>query len=278
MNAQNKMTEFLARPGLNEEPMGVFYTNQEPSQGFTPEPMDLPNRDKEAQGQVDWRRVFSEFSCVVGGIWRARRKKTAAYFDASRFGCMGGAFFLGFVKPQTETIIHYVSTGVPGQMEGEWYVDSPETLRSIFDRLDPRPATARWCVFKPLSLFKERESPELVVFFARPEIMAGLHQLAAFVTSNPEVVASPWGAACANMVAWPFHFLERGQERAVLGGWDPSARKFFKTDELTLTVPLSLYQAMLSRWRESFLGKEVWDLCRKKINRSAKVWGEAEVS
>jgi len=278
MKDQQELAAFLDRLGLDEEPLGVFYTDREPSQGFSPKPMDLPDRDKEAKGQVDWRRVFSEFSCVVGNIWRARRKKSAAFFDSTRFGCLGGAFFLGFVKPQTETIIHYVSTGVPGQMEGEWYVDSPDTLRAIFDRIDPRPAPARWCVFKPLSLFEEGESPELVIFFARPEVMAGLHQLACFVTSNPEVVASPWGAACANLVAWPLHYLERGQERAVLGGWDPSARKFFKTDELTLTVPLSLFRAMLARWRESFLGKEVWDLCRKKVSRSAKAWGETEPS
>jgi hypothetical protein len=35
---------------------------------------------------------------------------------------------------------------------------------------------------------------------ALPETLCGLHQLAAFVTHDPDVVASPWGAACANLI------------------------------------------------------------------------------
>lgn len=53
------------------------------------------------------QKVFGQFSCVMGHIWRARRKKTAAYFSDKQFGCPGGVFFLGFNKPQTETIIHW---------------------------------------------------------------------------------------------------------------------------------------------------------------------------
>jgi hypothetical protein len=53
-------------------------------------------------------------------------------------------------------------------------------------------------------------------------------------------VASPFGAGCTNIVAWPLFYKEQGIEKAVLGGFDPSARKFMKTDELTFTVSWSL--------------------------------------
>ena len=49
------------------------------------------------------------------------------------------------IKPQTETIIHYVSSGIPEHMEGEFYCESPDELRKIFKTVDPRPAPGRYC-------------------------------------------------------------------------------------------------------------------------------------
>jgi hypothetical protein len=59
-----------------------------------------------------------------------------------------------------------------------------------------------------------------------------------------------------------------------VGGWDPSARKFFKTDELSFTVPLDMFQQMLDRFEESFLTTETWQTVQKKIERSRRTWGE----
>ncbi len=268
------LPQFMETLGLTEEPMGIFYTDEEPKEGFSPGPTDLPTRERELKNEIDWQKVFGGFSCVMGNIWRARKKQTAAFFSAERFGCPGGAFWLGFLKPQTEAIIHYVSSGVPGQMPGEFYCESPDELRGIFEHIDPRPAPARFCVVKPLSRFTDKEAPELVVVFTRPEPLCGIHQLAAFVTNDPEVVASPWGAACGNLVTWPLKYRSQGKTKAVLGGWDPSARKFFKTDELFISMPSDLFSTMLGRFQESFLKTETWQVVRKKIERSKKTWGE----
>ena len=83
---------------------------------------------------------------------------------------------------------------------------------------------------------------------------------------------SPWSSACGSLVAWPLHYLEKKQNKAVLGGWDPSARKFYKTDELTMTVPYDMYTEMVNRYQESFMKNKVWDSVLKKINQSKKVW------
>jgi uncharacterized protein (DUF169 family) len=278
MNTEIKkaLPRFLEILGLDEEPMGIFYTDEKPADGFSPKPTDLPTREKELENAINWQAVFGQFSCVIGNIWRARKKKTAAYFDSERFGCAGGAFFLGFIKPQTEFIIHYVSSGIPERMQGEWYCDSPEELRRIFDYIDPRLAPKKFCVVKPLGLFSAEEIPELVAFFTRPESLCGLHQLAMFVTNDPEVVVSPWGAACTNLITWPLKYLANGENKAVLGGWDPSARKFFKTDELTFTVPYAMFGQMLERFEQSFLATKTWAIVRKKIERSKKTWGEGQ--
>jgi len=270
------LPEFLAVLGLEEQPMGIFYTDEEPDQGFSPKSNELPTREKEMNNEIDWQKVFGQFSCVIGHIWRARKKGATAYFSAERFGCPGGAFWLGFNTPQTETIINYVSTGIPNWTEGELYCDSPNELRRIFEYVDPRPAPRKFCVVKPISRFAEDEEPELAVFFARPESVTGLHQLAAFVTNDPEVVASPWGAGCGSIVVWPLHYLSRGMNKAVIGGWDPSARKFFKTDELSFTVPFPIFKDMLHRYGESFLTTKTWTTVQKKIARSKKAWGEID--
>jgi uncharacterized protein (DUF169 family) len=131
-------------------------------------------------------------------------------------------------------------------------------------------------VLKALGLFEEGETPELVVFFERPELIAGLNQMASFVTNDLEAVVSPFGAGCSNIVTWPLHYLARGDLKAVLGSWDPSCRRFLKTDEITFTVPMEMFRRMTERWEESFLAGNTWQTVRKKILRSRRTWGEVE--
>ena len=273
---KNDVVSFLEAIGLDEEPMGMFYSDREPEEGIAPKPGLLPTIEMEARGEVDWGALFGDFSCVIGSIWRARKKKTAAYFNKERFGCLGGAFYLGFLKPQLDFITYYVSTGIPDQMEGERYLESPEVTRDFFNTIDPSPAPARYCVFKPVTQFEKETKPELVIFFARAEVISGLNQLATFVTNDFEAVYSPFGAGCSNIVTWPLRYLAQGKLKAVLGGWDPSDRKFLKTDEITFTVPFEMFQRMVNRWSESFLTTKTWAMVRKKINRSRKAWGEGE--
>jgi uncharacterized protein (DUF169 family) len=271
---QPGVPDFLEALGLKEEPLGMFYTEVEPKEGLAPKPGKLPSAEMEARGEVDWEATFAHFSCVIGHIWRARKQHTAAYFHRERFGCLGGAFYLGFLKPQLDFITYYVSTGIPHVVEGERYLESPEVTRNFFTTVDPRPAPARFCVFKPVSLCAPNETPEVVTFFARAEVICGLNQLATFVTNDFEAVQSPFGAGCTNIVTWPLHYLAQGKLKAVLGGWDPSDRKFLKPDEITFALPWEMFGRMVRRWRESFLAKETWTLVKKKIALSRKVWKE----
>lgn len=265
--------EFFEVLGLSEPPLGMHYTDQEPSEGFSPRARKIPSAEDEAQGKIDWRGVFEGFTCVLGTISRARRRDGVAYFDRDRVGCMGGAFYLGFLEQPLNFIAHYVSTGIPNHVEGERYLESPEITRTFFQTIAPRPASARFCVFKPLARFETQEKPELVTFFARPETLCGLHQLATFVTNDFEAVFSPFGPGCAGIITWPLRFLAEGKLKAVLGGWDPTERRYLKGDELTFTVPWKMYELMLARWRESFLITPTWSSVRKKIERSRKAWG-----
>ncbi|MEF2146581.1 MAG: DUF169 domain-containing protein [Desulfovibrionaceae bacterium] len=269
----DKLQGFLDVLGLDEQPMGMAYERKCPEGGNAPRECDMPSLEDEQAGTADFRGVFENFSCVFKHIWILRRKGDPAWFNPGRCGCMGAAQYLGFRKGPFRFVAHYVSTGMP-HVEGECYTDSPESFDVLYAAMDPQPAPAPYCVFRRLSDYPSGTRPELVTFFARPEVMSGLHQYITFLTCDAESVASPWGSGCSTLVTWPLLYRRRGQTRAVLGGWDPSMRKLLKTDELFLTVPLHLYEQMVERWHESFLGGARWQAQRKKIERSKKVWGE----
>ena len=100
-----------------------------------------------------------------------------------------------------------------------------------------------------------------------------------FTTGDMDCVVSPFGAGCTNIVSWPLFYQAQGVEKAVIGGFDPSARKYMKVDELTFTVSWSLYQEMLKTLPESMFNVHgAWKEVCKKVARSAKAWGEDVVA
>lgn len=267
---------FLGYLGLIEEPIGVYYADSKPEHAFGPKAGPPISRELEEQGQLNMQEVFQNFSCVIGNIWLARKKRGTAYISTEEYGCPGGIFYCSMMKPNIRFIEHYVTTGFEGTpIHGERYLPSPEAMRKFLDTVNPRKAPAKYCLFKPLSLFSGSEVPEFVIFFARPEVLSGLFTHTTFTTGEADSVASPFGAGCTNIVSWPLYYQQQGIEKAVLGGFDPSARKYMKTDELTFTVPWSLYQKMLKALPDSVFNVDgAWTTVRKKINHSAKIWGE----
>lgn len=270
--------KFLEYLGLNEEPIGIYFSDNKPENAFGPNTGPKISRELEEQGQIDMQGVLQNFSCVIGNIWRARKKRGVAYISAEDYGCPGGVYYCSMLKPYLRFIENYVSTGFEGtHIHGERYMPSPEKMRAFMEEVEPRNAPAKYCLFKPLSLFTDDEIPEFIIFFARPEVLTGLFIQATFTTGDMDCVAAPFGAACTNLVGWPLYYKEKGVEKAVLGGLDPSARKYMKTDELTFTIPWSLYQKMLKKLPESvFNFNHAWPSVRNKINLSAKKWGEVD--
>lgn len=274
----NETEVFLEHLGLDEEPFGVYYDDVKPENAYGPKKGVSLSRELEEKGQVDMQEVMKNFSCVIGNIWLARKKKCAAFISAEEYGCPGGVYYCSMMKPNIRFIEYYVSTGIEGTpVHGERFMPSPEAMRTFLEKVNPRKAPGKYCIFKPLSQFSDGQEPEFVIFFARPEVITGLFVQTTFTTGEVDCVASPFGAGCTNILAWPLYYKEQGLEKAVLGGFDPSARKFMKPDELTFTVPLSLYEKMLKALPESmFNGGKDWSNVRKKVERSAKTWGERD--
>lgn len=269
---------FMEHLGLGEEPFGVHYADIKPENAFGPKVGTPISREMEDRGELDMQEVMKTFTCVMGSIWLARKRRGAAFISSEEYGCLGGVYYCSLMKPHLRFIEHYVSTGFEGTpLHGERYMPNPDAMREFVLKVNPRKAPGKYCIFKPLSLFTGSEQPEFVIFFARPEVLCGLFTHAVFTTGDMECVVSPFGAGCTNMLSWPLYYKEKGMEKAVIGGFDPSARKFMKADELTFTIPLSLYGKMLAALPESMFTHDTdWKNVRKKVARSAKAWGEVE--
>lgn len=265
-----RLTELL---GYDEQPFGVYFTDTKP-EGYGPKPGEIFCRDREIQGEINWENVFNDFTCLIGSVWLARKKRKAAYLSLEECGCMGGGFYTGMYYPYLEAQVGYVSTGIPGTpIEGEHYFPSPETMRRFIDASTPPRAPKKYCVLQPLDFFTE-EKPLVVTFFARPEVLSGLFSLTSYTTGDYNAVISPFGAGCTSLIAWPLIVAQQGKDQAVLGGFDLSARRFFKTDELTLGIPIHLYEKMLGSIEGSALTRGTWGGVIKKVERSKKAWGE----
>lgn len=269
---------FMEHLGLGEEPFGAYYADTLPENAYGPKKGIPISREMEDAHELDMQEVMKTFSCVMGNIWLARKKKGAAFISSEEYGCPGGVYYCSMMKPHLRFIENYVSTGYKGTpLEGERYMPNPDAMRKFMLEVNPREAPGKYCIFKPLSLFADGEEPEFIIFFARPEVLSGLFTQAVFTTGDMECVVSPFGAGCTNMISWPLYYKGKGLEKAVIGGFDPSARKFMKTDELTFTVSLEFYEKMLAALPESMFTHETdWKSVRKKVERSAKAWGESD--
>ena len=259
MEITEKLESFMEALGIREEPMGLFYSDTKPAVGITPRAqVSLKRLPEESNGEMNW------ISCVLGKLRRARREKVAAYFDHEHYGCLGAAFFMGF-KPYYEAFEPaLISTGIPGEMEGEQYFDSPETGRIIYESFKPPKATGPVLVIQPLSLFENNEQPEIVILFPNRDAMIGLNALTVFLTSDPEAVQVPFGMGCSGLISWPRKYLLQGKIRAVIGGFDVNCLKYLKENELTYAIPFELFLQMLEKWPQSMLGTRAWKRIKKR--------------
>ncbi len=250
------MTNFSENPlwqrfreaiGLNESPLGIFYTN-DPPEGISP---------KEGV-----------HGCMIGLLQHARNKGKTVYFDKTHFGCPGGAYYMGFFESPRPNIEYFLSCGIPGEMEGERYIKTPERAREYFAKMIPRRAPATYCVFKPIEQFHDGVSPEVVVFFASPDLLSGLFTLTNYALERTDAVFAPFGSGCGTILTYPLKEAIREQPRAILGMFDVSARPMVERHILTLSMPYTLFLTLLENVSGSFLETESWKKVHRRIQKS----------
>jgi uncharacterized protein (DUF169 family) len=205
-------------------------------------------------------------TCVIGALSKVR-KGTSLCFNSDSIGCPGGKKYLGFIERTMPNFEYFLSCGIPGKLEGERYKKSPEIVKELMHNAPSFNAPSPFIMFKRWDHMDESDEPEVVIFFARPDVLSGLFTLTGFDRAEVDGVRSPFGAGCATIVQYPYLEIDSDQPKGVIGMFDVSARPFVGEDELTLAVPMKKFVKMVENMEESFLITKSWEKVNKRIDK-----------
>jgi uncharacterized protein (DUF169 family) len=203
--------------------------------------------------------------CVIGALEKVREGQSLA-FDTDAVGCPGGKRYLGFTDTLMPDFEYFLSCGIPGKLEGERYKKTPEMVREYIKKHAPvMKAPGKYIVFKRWDSLEAGDDPEVVIFFARPDVLAGLFTLASFDEVEQDMVIAPFGSGCASIVQYPYIETKSAAPKACIGMFDVSARPFVPADTLTFAAPISKFKRMVDNMEESFLITPSWAKVQKRI-------------
>jgi hypothetical protein len=216
------------------------------------------------KAQAELVKPGSLARCVIGALVEVR-KGCSFSFNADSIGCFGGRRYLGFAESIRPDFEYFLSCGIPGGIEGERYKKSPELVNEIMKHWPSFRAPEPFIIFKRWDNLDGEDSPEVVIFFARPDVLSGLFTLANFDESQPEAVITPMGSGCSSIVSYPYLEKDSPHPRAVIGMFDPSARPHVPKDTLSFSVPMNKLVRMIENMEESFLITDSWKRVQRRM-------------
>jgi len=189
-------------------------------------------------------------------------------FDVNAVGCAGGKRYLGFAENLMPNFEYFLSCGIPGKLEGERYKKTPEMVKEYLKHAPAMQAPGRYIVFKRWDRLEASDSPEVVICFAEPDVLAGLFTLASYDETEQNMVIAPFGSGCASIVQYPYMEVKSARPRSVIGMFDVSARPFVPPYALTFAAPMSKFARMVANIEESFLITPSWAKVQQRIKSS----------
>jgi hypothetical protein len=193
------------------------------------------------------------------------RNGTPLQFDVEAVPCGGGKRYLGFTPDLRPGFEYFLSCGIPGEMEGERYKQSPEVVEALMAQMPEFEAPASTILFKRWDQLGAGDDPAVVIFFAPPDLLSGLFTLAGFDEARPEAVIAPFASGCGSIVFYPYQELQEESPRAVLGMFDVSARPCVPANTLTFAVRWPKFVRMVDQMDESFLITPSWHKVRARM-------------
>jgi hypothetical protein len=204
---------------------------------------------------------FAEPERVNGCIFKAFaavRDGKPASLGIDQITCGGGRFYTGFT-PMPERVPSFVSLT-------EKYKRTPEMVRSFIEDFGVPAAAKPWLNFTRIDLLESLDAVEGLIFFATPDILAGLTTWAFLDNNGDDAVSAPFSSGCGATIAVAVRENRRNGRRTFIGGFDPSVRPWLGAAELTFTIPASRLGEMLATMRESCLyGTHAWEKVRERI-------------
>jgi uncharacterized protein (DUF169 family) len=215
-------------------------------------------------GDLELVKPPSGHQCFIGVLSRVQ-KGASLVFDAASMGCPGGKRYVGFTDEIMPNFEYFLSCGIPGKLEGERYKKTPELVKEAMKNMPVFKAPAQFIVFKRWDKLEQADRPEVVIFFAPPDILSGLFTLTNFDEAEPNGIFTPFSAGCGTIVQYPYLEKDSTRPRGVLGMFDVSARPFVPKETLSLALPMNKFERMVENMDESFLITPSWDKVRGRI-------------
>jgi uncharacterized protein (DUF169 family) len=219
----------------------------------------------EGDGGAEWAEISEGWSCIICELAKVRNGKSIVY-NAGRVKCGGAKRYLGYTDKMRPGFEYFLSCG-NDQMEGERYIRTPAMVKELIKNQKTLPVKGKNIVFKRWDNLTLNDDPEVVIFFARPDVLAGLFTLANFDQTEPNGTIAPFGSGCGTMIHYPYLESMSERQRAVIGMFDPSARPCVPEDVLTFAVPMKRFEKMIGYIEESFLITQTWNTVRNRISK-----------
>jgi len=216
------------------------------------------------EGRAETVKPGSLPACLIGALAEVR-KGNSLCFNVGSVGCFGGKRYLGFAEKIRPNFEYFLSCGIPGELEGERYKKTPELVNELLKKAPVFKAPARNVVFKRWDKLDEADTPEVVIFFAKPDVLSGLFTLSGFDESRTDGVITPFGSGCSAIVQHPYLEMSSEMPRSIIGMFDVSARPYVEKDILTFALPMKKFERMVENMDESFLITGSWSKVRKRI-------------
>lgn len=196
--------------------------------------------------------------CLVGSISNVRHGNSLT-LSAENVICGGGGLYTAFTE-MPERVPIFVS-------EVEHYKKTKEMVVDYVRGLNIELTQKPFLNFVRIDNLKEWSDAEALLFFATPDILAGLSSWAFYDNNSADAVVTQFSSGCASIVTRAISENKSGGRSCFIGMLDPSARPLIPENELTFTIPMCRLMEMLETMDDSSLYQKAFSALRRRINR-----------
>lgn len=196
--------------------------------------------------------------CLVGSISNVRHGNSLT-LSAENVICGGGGLYTAFTE-MPERVPIFVS-------EVEHYKKTKEMVVDYVRGLNIELTQKPYLNFVRIDNLKEWSHAEALLFFATPDILAGLSSWAFYDNNSADAVVTQFSSGCASIVTRAISANKSGGRSCFIGMLDPSARPLIPENELTFTIPMCRLMEMLDTMDDSSLYQKAFSALRRRINK-----------
>lgn len=218
-------------------------------------PVAIVFSEQKPEGAIEFTE--GKWGCTISMLVAASKGRKAA-LSQKNFGCLGGGVALGFSK--AESGLGHILADAQGLKK------TAELGESLMESIPFFENPNSFVVFLPLEEAELlNEEPKIIVFFANPDQLTALTNLANYERPGSDNVRIPSAGGCQSICTFPLYEADQERPKATIGLLDITARKLVDANLLTFSVPYGMFREMEGNIQGSFLDKEEWNKLAVRI-------------